>query len=164
MKKKIISFIITAAMAVSTATVSFSAENNTAAGTEVYTAMSEQEKTDFINDNLSVRLQHLSRLASISSNQALDKMADEVKSALDDGLTAVEIKEAIYHSGAYCGFTRAVAALDKADEILKSLSEDVSYKSRITSTEETRYDDGLTVQRFLFGPQIGTITDVWRSL
>lgn len=159
MKKKIISLIITVAMAVSTATVPFAAENNTSADTEVYTAMSEQEKTDFINDNLSVRLQHLSRLASISSNQALDKMADEVKSALADGLTAVEIKEAIYHSGAYCGFTRAAAALDKADEALKALGQDITYKSRITSTEETRYADGLAVQRFLFGPQIGTITD-----
>lgn len=158
MKKKIISIIIAAAMTASTA-VSVLAADDTAAGTEVYTSMSETEKTDFINDNLSVRLQHLSRLASISSNQALDKMEGEIKAALNDGLTAVEIKEAIYHSGAYCGFTRAAAALDKADEILKSLGEDVSYKSRITSTEEKRYDDGLTVQRFLFGPQIGTITD-----
>ena len=158
MKRKIISFIIAAAMVTSTAASVF-AEDNTATGMEVYTTMSETEKTDFINDNLSVRLQHLSRLVSISSNQALDKMEDEIKSALSSGLTAVEIKEAIYHSGAYCGFTRAAAALDKADEILKSLGQDVTYKSRITSTEETRYDDGLAVQRFLFGPQIGTITD-----
>lgn len=159
MKRKIISIIIAAAMTASAAASVFAADNNTAAGTEAYTAMNEQEKTDFINDNLSVRLQHLSRLASISSNQALDKMAEEIKSALNDGLTAVEIKEAIYHSGAYCGFTRAAAALDKADEALQALGQDITYKSRITSTEETRYDDGLTVQRFLFGPQIGTITD-----
>ncbi len=158
MKNKIISIIIAVIMIVSTAASVFAADSATA-GTEVYSSMSETEKTDFISDNLSVRLQHLSRLASISSNQALDKIEDEIKSALSDGLKAVEIKEAIYHSGAYCGFTRAAAALDRADEILNSLGEDVTYKSRITSTEETRYNDGLTVQRFLFGPQIGTITD-----
>ncbi len=157
MKKKIISLIIAAVMTASTAVSVFAA--NDAPNEGGYASMSETEKTDFINDNLSVRLQHLSRLATISSNQALDKMEDEIKSALADGLTAVEIKEAIYHSGAYCGFTRAAAALQQADEILKSLGQDITYKSRITSTEETRYDDGLTVQRFLFGPQIGTITD-----
>ena len=92
--------------------------------------MSASKKTDFINANLSVRLQHLLMLASISSNQALDKLEDEIKLVLADGITAVEIKEAIYHSGAYCGFTRDVA-LDKTDGILKALSEDVAYKIRI---------------------------------
>ncbi|MDO5397402.1 MAG: stalk domain-containing protein [bacterium] len=163
MKKKIISIFITAAMSVSMAAGAFAAEDGAdAVNAEVYTSMSEAEKTEYINDNLSVRLQHLSRLVSISSNQALDKMAGEVKAALDDGLTAVEIKEAIYHSGAYCGFTRAAAALDAADEALKALGQDIPYESRITSTEETRYDDGLAVQRFLFGakrPTIGAVTD-----
>lgn len=159
MNKKIISILIAASMAASTAVNVFAAERTDAAASEVYSAMSENEKTDFINANLSVRLQHLSRLASISSNQALDKLEEEIREALKDGLTAVEIKETIYHSGAYCGFTRAAAALDKADEILKSFGEDVTYRSRITSDEENRYNDGLNVQRLLFGPQIGTITD-----
>ena len=163
MKKKFISIFLAAVMAASTMIGIFAAEDTAnIADVEVYTNMSETEKTDFINDNLSVRLQHLSRLVSISSNQALDKMADEVKAALEDGLTAVEIKEAIYHSGAYCGFTRAAAALDAADEALKDLGQDIPYESRITSTEETRYEDGLAVQRFLFGakrPTIGAVTD-----
>lgn len=47
MKKKLISIIIAAAMTASTAVSVFAADNTTAAGTEVYTAMSEQEKTDF---------------------------------------------------------------------------------------------------------------------
>lgn len=160
MKRKIISILLATTMTVSTAVGVFAADGTTTAtDVEAFASMSTNDKTDFINANLSVRLQHLSRLASITSNQALDKLEDEIKSALADGLTAVEIKEAIYHSGAYCGFTRAAASLDKADEILESLGEDITYKSRITSTEETRYDDGLAVQRFLFGPQIGTIVD-----
>ena len=163
MNKKIISIFIAMAMSVSIAIGAFAAEGGTdTVNAEVYTSMSETEKTEYINENLSVRLQHLSRLVSITSNQALDKMANEVKAALDDGITAVEIKEAIYHSGAYCGFTRAAAALDAADEALKALGQDITYESRITSTEETRYDDGLAVQRFLFGskrPTIGAVTD-----
>ncbi len=87
MKKEIISIILAAAMTAG-ATVSVSAADNAdTAGMEVQTSMSASEKTDFINANLSVRLQHLSRLASISSNQALDKLEDEIKTALSDGLT-----------------------------------------------------------------------------
>lgn len=154
MKRNIILILITVLVAANAVVGAFAEDNNT---NTMMTNISDN--TDFINQNLSVRLQHLSRLATISSNMAYDKMEDEIKSALDDGLTAIEIKEAIYHSGAYCGFTRAAAALDKADEVLKSLGQSVEYKSRITSTEENRYSDGLAVQRSLFGPQIGTIND-----
>lgn len=166
MKKKLVSLIMAAALTTGTTAGVFAADNsgvnmgvNMGVAMADYGSMSESDKRDFINANLSVRLQHLSRLASISSNQALDRLDGEIKSALADGLTAVEIKEAIYHSGAYCGFTRAAAALDRADSVLKSLGEDVTYRSRITSEENTRYADGLAVQRVLFGPQIGTITD-----
>lgn len=161
MKKKIIPFFIAAMFTFNSVPTVFAAES-TAITAEAYTGMSDKEKADYINANLSVRLQHLSRLAAISSNMAYDKMADEVKASLNDGLTVVEIKEAIYHSGAYCGITRAAKALDAADEALKALGQDVTYKSRITSTEENRYDDGLAAQRFLFGddrPTIGAVTD-----
>lgn len=160
MKRKVLSILIAAAMTTSMTVSSFavSAADGTES-TESYINMSTSDKEAFINDNLDIKMQHLSTLVTLSSNRAYDEIADEVKAALDDGLTAVEIKEAIYHSGAYCGYTRAAGALDAADAALKELGEDVTYSSRITSTEETRYDDGLAVQRFLFGPQIGTITD-----
>ena len=160
MKKKIISILIIAAMTTSMAVSSITV--NAADGTEnteSYINMSESDRQAFINENLDIKMQHLSTLVTLSANRAYDEIADEVKAALDDGLTPVEIKEAIYHSGAYCGYTRAAAALDAADAALKELGEDVTYASRITSTEEDRYDEGLAVQRFLFGPQIGTITD-----
>lgn len=160
MKKKIISIFAAAAVAASI-TVSLPAVSaaDTAAGGEVYTSMNENEKQAFINENLDVRLQHLSTLVTLTANRAYEEIAGAVKAALDAGLTPVEIKEAIYHSGAYCGYTRAAGALDAADAALAALGEAVHYDSRITSTEETRYDDGLAVQRTLFGPQIGTITD-----
>lgn len=161
MKKKVIPFLIAAMLTFNSVPTVFAAESTTIT-VEAYTGMSDVEKTNFINANLSVRLQHLSRLVAISSNMDYDKMADEVEAALNDGLTVVEIKEAIYHSGAYCGFTRAAKALDVADEALKALGQDVTYQSRITSKEENRYEDGLAVQRFLFGakrPTIGAVTD-----
>ena len=54
---------------------------------------------------------------------------------------------------------RAAKALDAADTALKALGQDITYSSRITSSEDVRYDEGLATQRYLFGQQIGTITD-----
>ncbi len=162
--KKITAILSALALTASVSANAFAISNDaystdTSVITSAIASMSEDEKTEFIDANLDVSLQHMSTLVTLTSNGAYNKIADEVEKALADGLTAVEIKEAIYHSGAYCGYTRAAKALDAADEALKALGQDVTYSSRITSTEENRYTDGLAVQRFLFGPQIGTITD-----
>ncbi|MGN0108331.1 MAG: carboxymuconolactone decarboxylase family protein [Hominilimicola sp.] len=164
MKKKIISILIAASLAATAAANVFAVSDDIKSTdkevlTQMLTNMSSSERAAFINENLDIKLQHLSTLVTLSSNRAYDKIADEVKAALDDGLTSAEIKEAIYHSAAYCGYTRAAGALDAADIALKALGQDITYKSRITSTEENRYADGLAMQRTLFGPQIGTITD-----
>ena len=154
---KIISIITALIMAVSLMTGSFAV--SAADAESSYADMRGSERTEFINSNLDERLQHLSTLVTLSANRAYDEIPQAVEAALDYGLTSVEIKEAIYHSGAYCGYTRAAAALDAADAALEALGAEVPYDSRITSSEETRYEDGLAVQRTLFGPQIGTITD-----
>lgn len=161
MIKKITSVLAAAAMAASclTAVAADIYSTDAAELKEAYTVMTDSEKTEFVDKNLSKKDQHLSRLAAISSTQATDKIADEVNASLADGLTAIEIKEALYHSGAYCGYTRAAAALDEADKAIAAAGEDITYSTRITSTEAERYNDGLAVQRYLFGSQIGTITE-----
>lgn len=121
--------------------------------------MTDDERTDFVNEHLDKKEQHLSTLVTMTANHRFDLLANEIESALNDGVSAVEIKEAIYHSGAYCGITRAADALDAADTALAALGEDTEYSSRITWSEDERYDKGLAVQRYLFGSQIGTITD-----
>lgn len=109
--------------------------------------------------NLDIALQDMSVLVTLTANQAYGDIDEAVAKALDDGLSAVEIKEAIYQSAPYCGYTRAINAMDAADEALTALGETLPAESRITSAEEDRYADGLAVQRHIFGPQIGTITD-----
>lgn len=132
---------------------------DTAVITGAITQMSDSEREDFINENLDVKLQHMSTLATLTANRNYEQIDDEVAKAIEDGLTAVEIKEAIYQSAPYCGYTRAIKALDAADKALTDLGVALPSESRITSTEETRYEDGLATQRYLFGQQIGTITD-----
>lgn len=168
MTRKIVSvlasFTLTASVAANAFAVSdnvYSAEPQTIR--EMIMSMSDSEKTAYINENLDIKLQHLSTLVTLTSNRRYDKIADEIKAALDDGITVVEIKEAIYHSGAYCGLTRAAGALDAADKALKDLGQDTAYQSCITWNEDERYAEGLATQRYLFGQQIGTVTEDMES-
>jgi len=166
--KKIVSFLATFALTTNMAVNAFAVSDNVySVGPqtirEMITNMSDNEKMAYINENLDIKLQHLSTLVTLTSNRQYDKIADEVKVALDDGITAVEVKEAIYHSGAYCGLTRAADALDVADKTLKDLGQDIAYQSRITWNEDKRYAEGLATQRYLFGQQIGTVTEDMES-
>lgn len=162
--KKLISILaavsMTAGITVSAFAVSddiFSQDSKTVAA--ALTAMTDNERDEYINENLDIALQDMSVLVTLTANQAYGDIDDAVGKALEDGLTAVEIKEAIYQSAPYCGYTRAINAMNAADAALEAFGEDLPETSRITSTEETRYADGLAVQRHIFGPQIGTITD-----
>lgn len=162
--KKFITGIISAAIIFS------NAPNVLAINNEIYSSdkealsaaleqTSDNDIEDFINENLDVKLQDMSILVTLTANQNYEQIEEAVSKAVDDGLTAIEIKEAIYQSAPYCGYTRAIKAMDEADKALISLEIELSSKSRITSTNETRYNDGLKTQRKLFGSQIGTITD-----
>ena len=70
-------------------------------------AMDDSEREEFINENLDSRLQHLSKLATLTANQNYEQIDEVVAEAVEDGVTAVEIKEAIYQAAPYCGYTRA---------------------------------------------------------
>lgn len=118
---------------------------------------SDSERMNFINQNSDEKSLCLSRLATISSNYALEEILNGVQSALNSGLSGTEIKEAVYHSAPYCGYTRAAETLLIIEEVLQISGNSEEYSSRITSEEKNRYEDGLFIQRYLFGNQIGTI-------
>ena len=94
MSKKIITIIIAAAMIASSAINAFAvgntSNNSFNVSAQTYTTMSATDKEKFINDNLDVKLQHMSSLVTLTANGDYDKIAEEVKNALDSGLTATE--------------------------------------------------------------------------
>ena len=79
MKKKIIALIAAAAVAASMSAGVFAAGTpDVQSGTEVYMSMSGSERTDFIDANLDIRLQHLSTLVTLTANRAYDEIKDAV--------------------------------------------------------------------------------------
>ena len=72
MSKKIITIIIAAAMIASSAINAFAvgntSNNSFNVSAQTYTTMSATDKEKFINDNLDVKLQHMSSLVTLTAN------------------------------------------------------------------------------------------------
>ena len=70
--------------------------------------------------------------------------------------TNMAIKEALYHSGAYIGLSKAQNAIEGANEVFKELGIK-SIVSQKTVTEESRLQDGINAQKAIFGGSIDTM-------
>lgn len=121
-------------------------------------AMMEHYGSDYIDANLDAKTQQLVTLATMTALQAYSQITDQTIAALESGVTPEEIKEAVYQAAPYCGYTKALSAMEAVDEAFarKRIS---TVDSQATVTESNRYEKGLEVQRSIFGPEIGTITD-----
>ena len=114
--------------------------------------------SDYIDKHLDAKTQQLVILSTMTSLQAYSQIKDQAVIALNNGVTPDEIKEAVYQAAPYCGYTKALSAMESIDETFAERNIPI-VKSQATVTEENRYEKGLEVQRSIFGPQIGTITD-----
>ena len=113
---------------------------------------------EYIDKNINKKTQQLLILATLTATAAYPQVKSQTSAALDEGLSAEEIQEAIYHTAPYCGYTKAINAITAANEMFEERKIELP-QSQSTVTDETRYEKGLEVQRSIFGPEIGTITD-----
>ena len=93
-------------------------------------------------------------LATLTAGQTLEDFKTHVNAALRVGVTPVEIKEAMYQCAPYIGFPRVEAALRLINEVFAEHHIALPLESQGTVTEETRYADGLAVQKSIFGNAI----------
>lgn len=73
-----------------------------------------------------------------------------IYSALNAGLTPIEITETIYHCTPYIGAAKSLEALQVVNEVFEEKGIDIP-ESQATVTEESRFDDGSAAQTKLFG-------------
>ena len=67
---------------------------------------------------LSARQKHIVPIAAYTAKGDLQKLKPALNEGLDAGLTVNEIKEAIVHLYAYCGFPRSIRGLQTFMEVL----------------------------------------------
>ncbi len=120
--------------------------------------MMEHYGSDYINEHLDTKTQQLVILSTMTSLQAYTQIKEQTFTVLDKGVSPAEIKEAVYQAAPYCGYTKALSAMESVDEAFKERKIS-TVKSQATVTENNRYEKGLEVQHSIFGPEIGTITD-----
>ena len=103
---------------------------------------------------LDPKLRELVTLVSLTASQGTDMIKPHVETALNIGVSPIEIKEALYQCSPYVGYPRVFAALEKANEVFKEKNISLPIESQSTVTEETRFDKGLEIQTNTFGTRI----------
>lgn len=103
---------------------------------------------------LDARQRHLVILVVLTTCQTLEPLDLQTKAALRDGVTPVEIKEALYQCAPYIGFPKTESALRRINDVFAAQGIALPVESQATVTEDNRFDRGLAVQKSIFGETI----------
>lgn len=93
----------------------------------------------------------LIRLAALTACQTYKPLARYTLSALDVGAAPEQIKETLYQCAPYIGLEKVQCALDEVNQAFQSAGITCPLPGQSTVTEETRFENGLAVQREIFG-------------
>jgi alkylhydroperoxidase/carboxymuconolactone decarboxylase family protein YurZ len=117
------------------------------------------------NNGLTKRQQGIVPIAAFTSTGDLQKLKPALNEGLDAGLTINEIKEAIVHLYAYCGFPRSIRGLQTFMEVLderkaKGIDDETGTEASPIHDERSKYDRGKEnleklLGMSLTGPQSG---------
>lgn len=103
---------------------------------------------------LNDRQRALITLVVLTAGQTMDDFKTHVNAALRVGASPVEIREAVYQCAPYIGFPRAESALKLVNEVFAEHRIALPLEKQSTVIEESRYADGLAVQKSIFGDGI----------
>lgn len=103
---------------------------------------------------LSDRQKVLVSVVAFTTIAELDDLPRLVRAGLRLGVKPVEIREAIYQCAPYAGFDRARSALKVANWVFEDAKIVLPLPKASTVTEESRFADGLKVQKEIFGDGI----------
>jgi 4-carboxymuconolactone decarboxylase len=103
---------------------------------------------------LDVKLRLMVQLASLIACQSVAEFRVMLGAALQVGVTPVAIKELVYQAVPYTGMAKVFDFLQATNDVFKSRGIAVPLEGQSTTTQETRRERGLEVQKRLFGAQI----------
>lgn len=96
-------------------------------------------------------------LVVLTANNSPDEIPLHVRGALEAGATPIQIRETIFQCTPYVGISRTRIALQKMYEAFKDNDVKIPLLKQTTVDDTNRYDKGLAVQKFIFGPAIDTM-------
>lgn len=107
--------------------------------------------------HLDNKRRELITLVVLTAGQTLDDIKAHGNAALRAGATPGEIREALYQCAPYVGFPKTEAALRLINDVFADHGIALPLESRAMVNEATRFDDGLAVQKAIFGAAIDTM-------
>jgi 4-carboxymuconolactone decarboxylase len=124
-------------------------------------AQTDPELTSYFDDfafdevlghtSLAPRTRLVVTLAALIATQSLEEYRVMVGAALNVGVTPVEVKEIVYQAVPYAGMGKVFPFLHATNEVLREHGVELPLAGQSTTTPQTRYDDGLAVQKRIVG-------------
>ena len=90
-------------------------------------------------------------IVSLVAQQSKEMLSGQVQEALNEGVEAVQIREAIYQCAPYVGFPRVIDALAITNGVFEANGISLPMEAMETVDETTRFDEGLNAQAEIFG-------------
>lgn len=108
----------------------------------------------YYQGNLNDKQREIITLSALAVNQNAELFKNHVGAALQVGVTPVEIKETLYQCAPYIGFPKTLEAVHLANVVLKKKGISLPVESEQRVTEGNRFEEGLKVQKGIFGDAI----------
>ena len=93
-------------------------------------------------------------LASNIASQAQTEYRMMLESALNAGITPIEIKEILYQAVAYAGMAKVMDFVGITNEVLLAHGVRLPLEGQAVVSAENRFDKGLALQKSIFGERI----------
>ena len=152
--KKLTHFVAAAALATAVAFGgSAMAQNNES--TDLYQILERvttKETPSYVS--LSPKMQSLVTIATLATLGDEDLLASNIAKALKDGIAPVEIRETLYQGMAYVGMSYITRAEKVFMEECEEAGVALPLPSATTVNDDNRFDEGLKVQKGIFGAGI----------
>jgi 4-carboxymuconolactone decarboxylase len=104
--------------------------------------------------NLEPRTRLMVILASMIACQALAEYKVMLGGTLNVGVTPVEVKEIVYQAVPYVGMAKVYDFIHATNEVLESRGIQLPLEGQATTTPETRFEKGYTVQKVIVGERL----------
>lgn len=128
-------------------------------GEEEYQAgIAKQQEAQSSRHNLEMRHQHIVAISAFTTKGDLERLKIALTAALDAKLTINEIKEALTHLYAYCGFPRSIQGLNTLMAVLdtrkaQGITDETGKTASPIPDDLSKYERGKKVLEALTGQQ-----------
>jgi alkylhydroperoxidase/carboxymuconolactone decarboxylase family protein YurZ len=114
-----------------------------------YSTLNAQQAMN-TNQALNSKQQRIISIAAVTAKGDLPKLKTELNKGLDAGLTINQIKEALVHLYAYCGFPRSIRGLQTFMEVLderkaKGIKDKTGNGASTIKNDATKYERGKKI-------------------